>query len=65
MIFLTHDHSAHRVYRLYDFTKAHGVKPGSYFGVSGKVNRADNICLVIEFVEPDAKHNRSSVTPNS
>ena len=57
------DHSTHRVYRLHDFTKAHAMEPGSYYCVSGKVNSADKLYLVIESVKPDAKHNRSSSAP--
>ena len=60
-VFLMLDHSTHRVYRLYDFTKAHAMEPGSYYCVSGKVNCADKLYLVIESVKPDAKHNRASI----
>ena len=54
------DQSTHRVYRMHDFTKAHALEPDSYYCVSGKVNSADKLYLVIELVKPDAKHNRSS-----
>jgi hypothetical protein len=57
------DHSTRRVNRLLDFTKAHAVEPDSYYCVSGKVNSTDKLCLVIEWVKPDAKHNRSSSAP--
>jgi hypothetical protein len=46
-----------------DFSKAHALEPGSYYCVSGKVNSADKLYLVIESVKPDAKHNRSSIAP--
>ena len=59
-IFMVLDHSTRRVYRLHDFTKAHAMEPDSYHCVSGKVNSADKLYLVIESVKPDAKHNRSS-----
>ena len=49
--------------RLHDFTKAHVMEPGSYYCVSGKVNSADKLYLVMESVKPDAKHNRSSMVP--
>jgi hypothetical protein len=39
------------------------MEPGSYYCVSGKVNSADKLYLVIESVKPDAKHNRSSNVP--
>ena len=62
-VFMVLDHSTHRVYRLHDFTKAHAMEPSSYNCVSGKVNSADKLYLVIESVKPDAKHNRSSMVP--
>jgi len=62
-VFMVPDHSTHCVYRLHDFTKAHAMEPGSYSCVSGKVNSADKLHLVIESVKPDAKHNRSSIAP--
>jgi hypothetical protein len=62
-VFLLLDHSTRRVYRLYDFTKAHALEPGSYYCVSGKVNSADELYLVMESVKPDAKHNRASNAP--
>ena len=60
-VFLMLDHSTRRVYRLYDFTKAHALEPGSFYCVSGKVNSADKLYLVIESVKPDAQHNRCSI----
>jgi hypothetical protein len=39
------------------------MEPDSYYCVSGKINSADKLYLVIESVKPDAKHNRSSITP--
>ncbi len=62
-VFMVLDHSTRRVYRLHDFTKAHAMEPGSYYCVSGKVNSADKLYLVMESVKPDAKHNRSSSAP--
>lgn len=62
-VFMVLDHSTRRVYRLHDFTKAHAMESGSYYCVSGKVNSADKLYLVIESVKPDAKHNRSSIAP--
>ncbi|HEV2495194.1 MAG TPA: hypothetical protein VG204_19200 [Terriglobia bacterium] len=62
-VFIMLDQSTRRVYRLHDFTKAHAMEPGSYYCVSGKVNSADKLYLVMESVKPDAKHNRSSSVP--
>jgi len=56
VVFLMQDHSTRRVYRLYDFTKSHEITSGHYYCVSGKVNSADKLYLVIESVKRDAKH---------
>ena len=62
-VFLMQDDSTHRVYRLYDFTKSQQITPGQYYCVSGKVNSADKLYLVIESVKMDSKHSRCSTTP--
>ena len=62
-VFMVLDHSTHRVYRLHDFTKAHTMEQGSYYCVSGKVNSADKLYLVIESVKLDLKHRADSTLP--
>ncbi len=62
-VFLMQDHSTRRVYRLYDFTKSLEMTPHTYYCVSGKVNSADKLYLVIESVKRDAKHSRPSTAP--
>ena len=62
-VFLMRDDSAHRVYRLYDFTKTQQISPLGYYCISGKVNSADKLYLVIESIKPDTKHLRSSNAP--
>ena len=63
VVFVMRDDSTHRVYRLYDFTKSLHLSPHRYYCVSGKVNSADKLYLVIESVKPDTKHPSSSTTP--
>ena len=63
VVFLMQDHSTRRVYRLYDFTRTHTIASGEYCCVSGKVNSADKLYLVIESVKSDTKHNRDSAVP--
>ena len=63
VVFLMQDHSTRRVYRLYDFTRSHRIAPGEYYCVSGKVNSADKLYLVIESVKRDTKHRRDSAVP--
>jgi hypothetical protein len=45
-----------RLYRLYDFTKAQIITSDQLWCVSGKVNSADKLYLVIEMVKTDAKN---------
>ena len=54
------DDSTRRVYRLYDFTKSRIITPDKYYCVSGKVNSADKLYLVIESVRLDTKRRGSS-----
>ena len=60
VVFLMKDDSTRRLYRLYDFTKSRTITPGQYYCVSGKVNSADKLYLVIESVRPDHKHTNAS-----
>ncbi|HVZ16953.1 MAG TPA: hypothetical protein VG897_07545 [Terriglobales bacterium] len=62
-VFLMKDDSTHRVYRLHDFSKAQQITPHGYYCISGKVNSADKLYLVIESVKRDTKHTRPSTTP--
>jgi hypothetical protein len=59
-VFVMKDDSTRRVYRLYDFTKSRIITPSKYYCVSGKVNSADKLYLVIESVRPDNRHTLDS-----
>ena len=63
VVFLMKDDSTRRVYRLYDFTKSLLITPDQYYCVSGKVNSADKLYLVVESIKPDTKHSRFSHAP--
>jgi hypothetical protein len=63
VVFVMKDDSTRRVYRLYDFTKSRIITPGQYYCVSGKVNSADKLYLVIESVKADHKHGFTSNAP--
>jgi hypothetical protein len=63
VVFVMKDDSTRRVYRLYDFTKSRTIRPGQYYCVSGKVNSADKLYLVIESIKPDHKHGIASTAP--
>ena len=54
-MFLRQDHFTRLVYRLYEFTKSHQIGSDHFYCVSGKVNSADKLYLVIESVKRDNK----------
>lgn len=62
-VLVMRDDSTRRVYRLYDFTKSQLFTPGQHYCVSGKVNSADKLYLVVESVKPDSKHAAASTVP--
>ena len=55
-VFIMRDHSTQRTYRLYDFSKSMILESHRFYAVSGKVNSADKLYLVLESVKPDSKH---------
>ena len=63
VVFVMMDDSTRRVYQLYDFTKSRIITSGQYYCVSGKVNSADKLYLVIESVRPDNKYTCASTAP--
>jgi hypothetical protein len=56
VVFVMKDLHTKRLYRLYDFTKAQIITPDQLWCVSGKVNSADKLYLVVETVKTDAKN---------
>ena len=55
-VFVMKDHHTKRVYHLYDFTKSQQIASDQVYCVSGKVNSADKLYLVIESVKTDTKN---------
>jgi hypothetical protein len=62
-VFVMKDHHTQRVYRLYDFSKSLQITPNQFYCVTGKVNSADKLYLVLDSVKIDAKHPWPSTTP--
>jgi hypothetical protein len=56
VVFVMKDLHTKRLYRLYDFTKAQIITSDQLWCVSGKVNSADKLYLVIESVKTDSKN---------
>jgi 20S proteasome alpha/beta subunit len=63
VVFIMQDRHTKRLYRLYDFSKSQNITPDRLWCVSGKVNSADKLYLVIDSVKIDSKN--SSATYNS
>jgi hypothetical protein len=63
VVFRMKDHRTQRIYRLYDFKKSIQIKHNAFYCVSGKVNSADKIYLVLESVKLDHKHTWVSNDP--
>ena len=59
-VFRLRDLDTQYVYRLHDFSRTQLIRPDVAYGVAGKVNGADNLCLMIESVRPDTRYSRSS-----
>jgi hypothetical protein len=62
-VLLMRDRDTQRVYRLYDFSKAQLIQPNVAYIVTGKVNSADKLYLVIESVRLETKRRRVSTVP--
>ena len=60
-IFIMKDLDTNRVYLLYDFRKKHVFKNYKIYCVSGKVNSADKLYLVLENSKEDIKHSKTAI----
>ena len=63
VVFLLQGPDMQHVYRLHDFSIAQPIRPDVAYGIAGKVNGADNLCLVLESVRPDTRHSLYSTVP--
>jgi hypothetical protein len=64
-VFAMKDQHTKRVYRLYDFTKSQQIASDVVYCISGKVNSADKLYLVIESVKADTKNGNRSTPPHT
>ena len=62
-VLLMHDRDTQRVYRLHDFSKGPVPRPEVPYCVTGKINSADKLYLVVESIRPDTKHAGNSTAP--
>jgi hypothetical protein len=59
-ILIMKDRNTNRLYKIYDFTKTACFEPLKPYCISGKVNSADKIYLVLEKVKEDKKNYQNS-----
>jgi hypothetical protein len=59
-VFVMQDRHTKRLYRLYDFSKSQPVTTAHIWCVSGKVNSAEKLYLVIDSVKIDSKNSPAS-----
>ena len=64
-VFVMKDHHTKRVYRLYDFSKSQQIAADQVYCISGKVNSADKLYLVIESIKMDTKNGNRTKYPNT
>ena len=50
------DRNTNRCYKVYDFMKSAVLEPHKLYCISGKVNSADKIYLVLEMIKEDKKN---------
>ena len=55
-VIIMKDRNTNRLYRIYDFTKSASFESFKPYCISGKVNSADKIYLVLETVKEDKKN---------
>jgi hypothetical protein len=55
--FIFKDRDTKRFYKIYDFSKTALIEPDKPYCLSGKVNSADKLYLVLEKVKEDKKNN--------
>jgi len=55
-ILIMKDRSTNRYYKIYDFMKSAILEPSKLYCISGKVNSADKMYLVLEMIKEDKKN---------
>lgn len=59
-IYVVKDLDTKRCYKLYDYSKSSDMIPGGVYCISGKVNAADKLYLILEHHKTDKSFQQSS-----
>ena len=52
-VFVVKDLDTNRCYKVYDYSKSSNISPGNVYCISGKVNAADKLYLILEHYKID------------
>lgn len=63
MVYVVKDLDTNRCYKVYDYTKTSNMSQDSVYCISGKVNAADKLYLILEHFKTDKtfQHSNNSV----
>jgi len=56
MVYSIKDLDTCRCYKAYDYSNSLGMQPGKIYCISGKVNSADKLYLVLEHCKEDSRY---------
>jgi hypothetical protein len=57
-VFILKDLDTRRTYKVYDYSKANSLTLGKVYCISGKVNAADKLYLILESCKEDQRYYR-------
>lgn len=59
-VYIIKDLDTNRSYKVYDYSKSTNLSPGNVYCISGKVNSADKLYLILEYCKPDKNSLRTN-----
>ena len=61
-VYVTKDLDTNRCYKVYDYTKSSNMSLGGVYYISGKVNTADKLYLILENHKTDKNYTQNNDT---
>lgn len=58
--YIVKDLDTNRCYKVYDYSKSSNMVPGGVYCISGKVNSADKLYLILEHQKADRNYQQNS-----
>lgn len=60
IVYVVKDLDTNRCYKVYDYSKSSNMTPGGVYCISGKVNTADKLYLILEHHKTDRNFQQSN-----